>query len=339
MKFIPWKAEYETGIEEVDNHHKLLFKLINFFGMMNVKQSNQEDIMRALSNLAEQTIHHFGIEETLMGSQEYLLFDHHKSCHLVFKRLIDELIIKIKAEYDLEKARNEIYFICSQWIVEHILKEDLEMSIYLDKSKLIDDRNFQGASIEITRLNNDLLGIGLIEGISKGTALIRVKGNMKIHVKVGERIKLNVFNFKFGFQVWEGAVVSSDMDELVVTNVVRLAESNKRNFIRIKTDIEAKLESNQDSDMSMHPLYEIKIEDLSLCGLGFSSLHKFSVGDQLSIYMLLYETSLLFECTVVRIISNGKEGGHYGCQFKEYSESQASVLEKFILENQRVIKK
>ena len=86
---ITWMDEYALGIEEVDEDHRALIKLINDLHATLNAGSSDEDIVQFLYEVHTRTAAHFAAEERIMRRSGYAEYDTHKGDHA---RLLDETL-------------------------------------------------------------------------------------------------------------------------------------------------------------------------------------------------------------------------------------------------------
>lgn len=127
-----WDSQLETGIEEIDQQHRELVRLINMIGRMQVKGHSLDSFSRELLNvfdeLASYVEYHFGFEETFM-SRYFKDKDHcttHRQGHADFSARIAEA--KAAAlEYPSSVAWRMLTFL-SRWLLSHIIGADMHMA-------------------------------------------------------------------------------------------------------------------------------------------------------------------------------------------------------------------
>ena len=130
-----WNKELESEDPLVNEQHKELFKriddlneaTINYQPSYNLDKFSKLKIEETLNFLEDYVIVHFRDEEKLMERNNYTNIDHHKKLHADF----EEIIKKENAKYeesggDIANIIN-LNKIITRWLVNHILKVDLEM--------------------------------------------------------------------------------------------------------------------------------------------------------------------------------------------------------------------
>ena len=111
-----WKAEYDSGINEIDLQHRYFMTLIN---RMNSELSVCDDETyreRLFNELAKYAVFHFVSEENLMIKFGYPEFERHHLLHL-------DLINKLSWRTRGESHEAFIEFLVT-WFIQHTVEED-----------------------------------------------------------------------------------------------------------------------------------------------------------------------------------------------------------------------
>ncbi len=126
MAFITWTDAYSVGIEEIDNQHKGLVKLINkLFDAMSDGQANS--ILNGILNeLTKYTQVHFATEEKYFALYDYPESAEHIEEHLQF---VNE-VLKFKAQFEAGNIvlSFEVFKFLRGWLVKHIQGSDKKYS-------------------------------------------------------------------------------------------------------------------------------------------------------------------------------------------------------------------
>ncbi len=119
---IPWKPEYELGIESVDTQHKGLVDIINEFYTAFAEGKVNECADQILEKLIRYTEVHFADEEKIFGASDYPDKEAHEKKH---KEFVDKL-----KEYQNSLAEGksmasyELMEFLRKWLLNHILNTD-----------------------------------------------------------------------------------------------------------------------------------------------------------------------------------------------------------------------
>jgi len=123
---IKWKDEYSIGVECVDEQHKELFEIANrSYDLLRNQLITDKygKIIEIIDELKNYTIYHFKEEEDYMQAIGYKKFLSQKVAHNDFLEKMDNIDVE-----QIDDGQNEyligILDFVSEWLVEHILKED-----------------------------------------------------------------------------------------------------------------------------------------------------------------------------------------------------------------------
>jgi hemerythrin len=132
-----WNAEFETGIEKIDEQHKELFNRIDQLELAIYKGSAAAELVKLMEYLESYITEHFELEEKLMLENLYPDFAAHTRLHeefrIVFTRILNNFNSKNADNYlaiDIDKQMRK-------WWENHILKMDMAYIPYLKKQALL----------------------------------------------------------------------------------------------------------------------------------------------------------------------------------------------------------
>lgn len=118
--FLHWTSDLDTGIEQVDEQHKILVQYINEMHDAHVA-GNREAVGKALDHLIEYTVQHFSDEEDLLKMAEYPLTDAHHRVHENFVSKVQTY----KGRFDNgDDVSQELLDILETWLFMHIRRND-----------------------------------------------------------------------------------------------------------------------------------------------------------------------------------------------------------------------
>jgi hemerythrin-like metal-binding protein len=129
MSFVTWGNKYRIGVEGIDQEHRYLFDLINEFHDTHSAGADRYALQKILNRLVHYAEQHFRHEEEIMQAAAYPAHPMHCKLHdelyLTIFRLSEQL-----AAGSLNANRETTQFI-RNWLVNHILKHDLQFAGYL----------------------------------------------------------------------------------------------------------------------------------------------------------------------------------------------------------------
>ena len=125
----PWNENFETGIVQIDEQHKVIVRLINQMATLLGNQSGSHSLDSIFTELTDYTLYHFESEEIIW--ERYLPVDSilkdHKQSH---ERFISE-VLEIKAQEahkSMQEVTEKVLSFLTHWLAFHILDSDMRMS-------------------------------------------------------------------------------------------------------------------------------------------------------------------------------------------------------------------
>lgn len=118
-----WTKAFSVSDDLLDEHHKMLFTIINKFTEASQFSCCEHVLLQNLfDDLKNYIAMHFSIEEDLMASKEFAELDEHKKLHQAIVVKISNFEKQIAEGSTLELV--ELADFLRRWIVVHILVED-----------------------------------------------------------------------------------------------------------------------------------------------------------------------------------------------------------------------
>ncbi|RNC69172.1 MAG: hemerythrin [Desulfuromonadales bacterium] len=130
---IGWRDDLLTGIREIDDQHKELFRRFGDLLTACREEKAAKEVLRLFMFLDEYVISHFNAEERLMLSCGYREYLEHKRQHQQFVRQLEELKRKYRDEgagLSLVITTNQVMI---EWLTRHIEKMDKDIVPFLRK--------------------------------------------------------------------------------------------------------------------------------------------------------------------------------------------------------------
>ena len=121
-----WEAAYETGIQEIDDHHKTILGFVNDFEMAAAAKQHWNTVQPLLMQAREFAKFHFAVEESLMQIVKYPSYAAHRSEHR-------HVLVQIES---LEKGvlrqdlKAELLPMLRTWLFGHIIESDKHFAQY-----------------------------------------------------------------------------------------------------------------------------------------------------------------------------------------------------------------
>jgi len=138
MGKVEWCDGLSMGIAEIDNDHKKLLSLINQISDAIDSQQTRQVISDIFDQLEHYTIQHFAREEALLYRCQYDDIESHIKSHQAFSQKIAELKNLLLTNSSRQVAE-EVSQLLINWLINHIVAEDLRYIPALNKHNLCDD--------------------------------------------------------------------------------------------------------------------------------------------------------------------------------------------------------
>ncbi len=124
--FIEWNDKLSVGIQEIDEQHKRLVELANRLNVALLSKTGDDEaseVLDVLDKLIEYTRTHFVVEESLMRILGYPDYEEHKQHHEAL--VLKVLAFRKRLQEDHRIGRVELMEFMRDWLVNHIMKEDI----------------------------------------------------------------------------------------------------------------------------------------------------------------------------------------------------------------------
>ena len=132
---VQWRGAMTTGSPILDNDHQILIGLLN-----NVEKAidtqTLEGVGSALEDVLQYTVDHFEREELIQAQIHYSDAKNHKKLHADLRNQILHLNEKFKSTTDQVQKKElatELHSFLNDWLVKHIMHEDIKIRPLVDK--------------------------------------------------------------------------------------------------------------------------------------------------------------------------------------------------------------
>lgn len=135
---IIWKSDYDTGVEEIDEQHRILVNTINEAGEKLSEDSSLEALENITRDLLSYALYHFEEEEEMMQANNYKAYsqeeyDSHMKQHREFSAQVVAVRESIKAGNPISKE--DLIEFLTNWLINHINKTDKKLAAFLNRGK------------------------------------------------------------------------------------------------------------------------------------------------------------------------------------------------------------
>ncbi len=128
MPLIKWRDSYSVGVDKFDQEHMLLVELINEMFIIVRDRGDVATLGDAVAKLIDYTKVHFTDEEEAMEQVNYPLLEEHKKIHA---DLLEQVLrFQVRMDKEGEEMRTDLYKFLRDWLINHILDEDMKYSGY-----------------------------------------------------------------------------------------------------------------------------------------------------------------------------------------------------------------
>ena len=168
FEIFPWNRNFETGLSEIDEQHKVLVGILNRLAWYFASDAAELTAEQVLDELLAYAAYHFECEERIwlaaLGDSD-VARDHHRT-HQAFFARIQELR---QSNASQEKILTDLFDYLTRWLAFHILESDRRMATVL---KAIEG----GASLQEA--------IGQVDSQLSGSVSVLVKALLEIYGKL-----------------------------------------------------------------------------------------------------------------------------------------------------------
>lgn len=150
----PWTSDLLTGVDIIDEQHKVLVDLLNqLYRAMSNTKTDKKIIKSIFDDLVEYTVYHFSLEEQIMKDTKCQNLPGHFEAHKLFIDKINDAATRFlegDAEYKFEIAK-----FLKTWLVDHIKGTDQQFmkqvlaSGYDNSAKLYENTLRTGSKAQI----------------------------------------------------------------------------------------------------------------------------------------------------------------------------------------------
>lgn len=130
-----WRPQLRIGNEDIDSDHRYLILLINTVELVLRFPENPKHVEAALEELHRYAETHFEREERIQIAWGYRHLDDHKNEHRRLMEALEALMAKVKQTLAdptagpeaIEAQSQDITGFLRKWLVDHVLKSDMQM--------------------------------------------------------------------------------------------------------------------------------------------------------------------------------------------------------------------
>lgn len=135
LKQMEWTPELSVGVKVFDEHHIVLFDIINKFAEAMSLGKSKDSLATTMKEIFDYTEWHFSAEEKIFDKYEYPKRDSHKRAHTAMLNKAKEILNDIQMGKEI--LSTEVLEFLQDWIVDHIMTIDKQYEEYLRDKEII----------------------------------------------------------------------------------------------------------------------------------------------------------------------------------------------------------
>ena len=128
-----WRDEFATGVEEIDEQHKILIHTLQEANQLLTSNSSAEILDKITRDLLAYALYHFDTEEDLMQQYGYDEQGQELEAHLAQHRSFSAKIVSIREDLKAGTliSREALLGFLSNWLSHHILNTDKKLGAHI----------------------------------------------------------------------------------------------------------------------------------------------------------------------------------------------------------------
>jgi hemerythrin len=216
-----WNDRYCTGINEIDEQHKVLFLLTSRLQKAIKFGKGEQEIANTFKELVGYTKYHFASEENEMAQASYGELLIHQKLHSALVKNIRESLLKIREGQKYNPI--ELLRFLNTWLIDHILEKDMKFARYL-KEHQINASVQPMTGVQYLRTNLEKLKVQLNKKL------------IQVDIYQREKQKL-IFLYVNGAHQWSGKTILENFEMIdVFAKEMLITESEKKEFKQLLVD-------------------------------------------------------------------------------------------------------
>ena len=123
MPIFQWTPKLDTGVEAMNEEHKVLLQTMNSLYRLNAERGKKENLLKMITQLRFLAQKHFFDEEEYLRKINYAEINLHKGIHRALLKKYDDSMNKFISSPEQLLSR-EFFDFLEVWIASHIEKVD-----------------------------------------------------------------------------------------------------------------------------------------------------------------------------------------------------------------------
>jgi hemerythrin len=124
-----WSDELSVAVPEIDDDHRKLLGIVNEFHEAHEASRSKEEVLAALTKIADYACWHFDHEEEIMRQEGFPGLQSHRDRHAELLDALGGLIADFEAgRADIDRATLDFL---KSWVLVHLKTEDRDLGIWV----------------------------------------------------------------------------------------------------------------------------------------------------------------------------------------------------------------
>ncbi len=131
FEIFPWNRNFETGIDDIDQQHKVLVNILNRLAWHFASDTSELTPDQILDELLTYAAFHFEYEEAIWNKtlSEAAMAKSHRESHQMFFAQVEELRNSREPQ---EEVLTRLFDFLTRWLAFHILESDRRMALTVE---------------------------------------------------------------------------------------------------------------------------------------------------------------------------------------------------------------
>ncbi|MEG0541414.1 MAG: hemerythrin family protein [Angelakisella sp.] len=130
MNILRWDKKLELGVALIDNQHKELLEQANALLIAFKCGDGCKKTKECLDFLNQYILYHFQAEEAFQVECNYPVYREHQAKHSYLATQVKFHTVGVEAADFSPESITDFYDFFAEWIIAHVLQEDMEFAIY-----------------------------------------------------------------------------------------------------------------------------------------------------------------------------------------------------------------
>jgi hemerythrin len=131
---ILWQSSYNTGIDEIDEQHRILVNTINEAKIKLYEDDSTATLEAITKDLLSYVLYHFEAEEEMMAEHNYKAYSQEEfDTHMKQHRDFSAQVVAVRESISRGKliAKEDFITFLMNWLVNHINETDKKLAAFL----------------------------------------------------------------------------------------------------------------------------------------------------------------------------------------------------------------